>query len=137
MDDFDFENEGFRLDELFDPAEVEELRVPAVPLIGIPLIALASTRSCAPSDCRFEWSRADGSQGGEGTVVGRSRCYVPTDADTGSVLRVRATPPDAAAEAIAVLGREAEAATVTRDTSAVSGRTATLTMMALKRRWRG
>ena len=102
---------------LFDPPEVAEVRIPAAPLIGIPLLALVSTRSCEPAACRFEWTRhapGDDVEGGAslpveaaqaalaaeapaagagGTVVGRSQSYIPTAEDIGAVLRVRAVPP--------------------------------------------
>ena len=105
----------------FDPPEIEALSLTAAPLVGIPLLPFVATLNCDADQCTFVWTRHD--DAGESVVVCTAPSYMPTDADVGAVLRVRAEPPAPkftpklspqeseamAASAAAVLGRVAEA----------------------------
>ena len=80
---------------LFEPPEVEDVVLPAAPLVGIPLVPLVTARNCHVSDCTFAWERCAGSSGGDdaAVVVGTCKRYTPTSDDVGARLRLRIHPP--------------------------------------------
>ena len=100
----------------FEPAEVCELLLPAIPLVGIPMRPLVTTVRCEPSGCSWLWERQESTEAGW-EVCGTEAEYQPVAADEGALLRVRAEPPapstaatdEAREAALSLLGRVTEA----------------------------
>ncbi|KAL1519288.1 hypothetical protein AB1Y20_022817 [Prymnesium parvum] len=72
----------------FDPPEVSSLECPSAPHVAIPLCPLLQLRYCEAEEVRLSWETRG--EGGGWQPVGELASYVPTDADEGAELRVRA-----------------------------------------------
>lgn len=101
------------LDVLCEPAEVLSLSLSTVPLVGVPLMPFVKTRDCDERHCQWTWERLppNSIDGNAWQQVAFGREYVPSKADVGSRLRVRAKPPAPGRDeaALSFLAREAEA----------------------------
>ena len=128
---------------LFEPPEVTELRLPVLPLVGVPMRALVETHNCEPSECTFVWQTAAAEHTlaaadkppsrdhvGEHVVdwltVGWDVEYTPTAADVGRRVRLRVQPPPPAIAAASASRDDAAAANAaaTADAAAAAAATA-------------